>query len=324
MIERALHFACVLALAAAVHAAWAQSSHRVPVVGFLMLSAPPNDNPAQGLRKGLRELGYVEGENIRIEYRYAHGKHEQLPSLARELADLKVDVIVTGAEPIARVIQRTASTIPVVGVFFDNDPGASGLVQSLSHPGGNVTGISTLEADLVAKRLQLLREALPKVSKVAVFWDAYSKRQLEGLLPAGRSLGIELDSIELHAPYDFAAAFRAAKKRQAGAVAVLFSPVFFTQRAQLGRMALEAGLPTISQDDAWVVSGGLISYGPSVADTFARAAYYVDRLLKGAKAGELPIEQVSVLKLAVNLKTAKALGVTVSESVLLRADEIIR
>jgi len=324
VIRRFRQSAFAFALAASVAAVPAQQPNRIPVVGFLMLSAAPNEGPAQGLRRGLRELGYVEGQTIKIEYRYAHGKQEQLLPLARELVDLKVDVIVTGAEPIVRVAQRASRSIPVVVALFDNDPVASGLVSSFSHPGGNVTGISTLQSDLVAKRLELLKEALPKVSRIAVFWDSYSKRQLDALQPAGDALGIELHAIELHAPYDFAAAFRAARKKQAGAVMVLFSPVFYEERARLAALALEAGLPTITQEESWVISGGMISYGPTVADAFARTAYYVDRLLKGAKAGELPIEQPAELKLTVNLKTANALGVTIPESILLRADEVIR
>jgi len=324
MIRRFLRSVVAFTLAALAAPAWTQQPSSVPVVGFLMLSATPDESPAQGLRKGLHELGYVEGQNIRIEYRYARGNQELLLPLAHELADLKVSVIVTGADPIARVSLSVASSIPVVVVLFDNDPVASGLVASLSHPGGNVTGIFTLQPDLVAKRLELLKEALPKVSRVAVFWDSYSKRQLDALRSAGGSLGIELHPIELRAPYDFAAAFRAAKKRRAGAVVVLFSPVLWEGRSQLAKMALEYGLPTISQDESWVMSGGLISYGPPVVESFARAAYYVDRLLKGAKAGDLPIEQSTKFKLMVNLKTAKALGVTIPDSILLRADEVIK
>jgi putative ABC transport system substrate-binding protein len=322
--RHSLFLAIALTLAAWAIGAWAQQPERVPVVGVLLLAAGPGEGPAQALRKGLRQLGYIEGQNIRIEYRYAQGQADRLAPLARELADLKVDVIVTGAEPIVRVIQQATGTIPIVIVLNDHDPVASGLITSLRRPGGNITGVVGLQSELVGKRLELLKETLPKVSRVAVFWDAYSQRQLDAMPQAARSLGLEFESIELRAPYDFQAAFKAAKATKAGAVMVLFSPVFYMQRARIAALALQAGLPTMNQEESWVAAGGLISYGPTVADTFERAAYFVDRLLKGAKPNDLPVEQATSFKLTINARTAKALGLTIPQSILLRADEVIR
>ena len=322
--KRSLILAGALTVAASPAAVWAQQSDQVPVVGILMVTAGPNEGPSQGLRKGLRQLGYVEGENIRIEYRSAQGQADRLARLAQELAALKVNVIVAGTEPAARAIQQATGTIPIVAVLSDHDPVASGLVNSLSRPGGNITGVFTLQSELVGKRLELLKEVLPKLSRVAVFWDIYSQRQFDELQQAARSLGVQIQSIALRDPYDFKAAFRVAKQKKVGALIVLFSPVFYRERAQIAALALEAGLPTMNQEESWVTAGGLISYGPTIADTFGRAAYFVDWLLKGAKPSDLPVEQATGFKLTVNLRTAKALRLSIPESILLRADEVIR
>ena len=322
--KHSLFLACALIFTASATAVWAQQVDQVPVVGFLMLAAGPAEGPVQGLRTGLRQLGYLEGQNIRIEFRSAQGQADRLVPMARELVALKVNLIVTGAEPIARVIRQASDTIPIVVVLNDHDPVASGLVTSLSRPGGNITGVVSLQSELVGKRLELLREVLPRVSRVAVLWDSYSERQFGELQQAARSLPVQFQSIELHPPYDFQAAFRAAKQKKAGAVVLLFSPVFYRERAQIAALALEARLPTIAQEESWVAAGGLISYGPTIADAFGRAAYFVDRLLKGAKPSDLPIEQATSFKLTVNLRTAKALRLTIPQSILQRADEVIR
>lgn len=324
MTRRFILLALALNFAGLTAVVWAQQPNHVPVVGVLMMASGPDDGPAQGLRKGLRDLGYIEGRNIRIEFRSAQGQADRVVGLAQELAELKVDVIVTGAEPLARAAQQATRTIPIVVVLSDHDPVASGLVSSLSRPGGNITGVVTLQSELVGKRLELLKEALPKVSRVAVFWDPYSQRQFDALQQAARTLGIQIQSIELKAPYDFKAAFGVAKQKKADAVVVLFSPVFYRERARIAALALEARLPTMYQEESWVIAGGLLSYGPTNAHTFGRAAYLVDRLLKGAKPNDLPVEQATTFKLTVNLKTAKALGITIPQSILVRADEVIR
>jgi ABC-type uncharacterized transport system substrate-binding protein len=324
MTTRSLCLAIAVSFAAWTMDVWAQQPDQVPVVGVLMVTAGPRDGPGQALRDGLRQLGYVEGQNIKIEFRSAQGQADRLVRLAQELVELKVNVIVAGTQPAARAAQHATSTVPIVAVLSDHDPVASGLVNSLSRPGSNITGVFARQSELVGKRLELLREVLPRLSRVAVFWDSYGQRQFDELQQAGRSLGVHIQSIELRDPYDFKAAFRVAKLKGADALIVLFSPVFYRERAQIAALALKAGLPTMSQEESWVVAGGFMSYGPTIASTHGRAAYFVDRLLKGAKPGDLPIEQATGFKLTVNLRTAKALRLTVPKSIVLRADEMIR
>jgi putative tryptophan/tyrosine transport system substrate-binding protein len=302
----------------------AQERERVPIVGVLTASAGPDDPSVQALREGLRELGYVEGRNIRFEYRAAQGQAERLPQLAKQLVALKSDVIVLGNEEALRAAQQATSAIPIVMIFLGDDPVAAGLIDSLSRPGGNVTGVAVGRRELVGKRLELLKDLLPGVSRVAVLWDAYGRGQLDQLAPAARSLGLQLQLIELQAPYDFKAAFQAAKKRAVGAVLLMFSPVFNQQRHEIATLSVEYRLPAISANPNLAKAGTLMSYGSDNVAAFGRAAYFVHRLLKGAKPAELPVEQAVTIKLIVNLRTAKAIGVVVPESILLRTDEVIR
>jgi putative ABC transport system substrate-binding protein len=324
-----------VALAMVAGVAAAQQSEKIPTVGVLMLAAGPHDTVVEAFRGGLRELGYVEGRNIRIEHRSALGKIELLPQLAEELVGNGVQVIIAGAVAPARAAREATDTIPIVVAFHDYDPVAAGLIERFNRPGGNLTGVFGRQSDLAGKRIELLRELLPRVSRVAVLWDAssgdvsrgeVSRMQRDELEPLARAAGLELQLIEVGAPYDFQAAFKAAKAKKAQAVMVLFSPVFYSSpwRARLAQAALAARLPTIFQDSDNVKAGGLISYGSDVSDTWGRAAYFVDRVLKGAKPQDLPVERVSEFKLVVNLKTAKALGLTIPQSILLRADEVIR
>ena len=324
-----------VALVTLATVAAAQQSSKVPAVGVLMLAAGPHDTVVDALRRGLRELGYVEGRNIRIEHRSALGNVELLPQLAEELVGLGVDVIVVGALAPARAALQATNTVPIVVAFYDYDPVVTRLVDSFSRPGGNVTGVFGRQSELAGKRIELLRELLPRVSRVAVLWDAssgegsrgeVSRMEHEELEPVARSAGLSLQLIEVRAPYHFQTAFKAARTKKVEAVMVLFSPVFYSSpwRARLAQAALAARLPTIYQDPDNVKAGGLISYGGDVVDTWGRAAYFVDRVLKGAKPEDLPVEQVSKFRLVVNLKTAKALGLTIPQSILLRADEIIR
>ncbi len=302
----------------------AQERAKVPVVGVLMVIALPEDPVLPAIREGLREFGYVDGSNIRIERRAAQNHMDRLPALARELVDLGADVIVVGGEPTARAARQASSTLPIIIISFDHDPVASGLIDSFSRPSGNVTGVFSRTSELVGKRLELLREALPNASRVAVFWDSASARQLAAVEPSTRALGLDLERIELRGSYDYAAAFSAARKQGAQAVVLLFSPMFTQQRVQIASLALERKMPTMYQEEIPVKAGGLMSYGPSLAEMFGRSAYYIDRLLKGAKVSDLPVEQASKFRLVVNLKTAKALGLTIPQSILLRADEVVR
>ena len=314
----------LFALGAAPLAAWAQQPGKVPVVGSLMVSAGPYDSVMEALRSGLRELGYVDGRNIRIEHRSAGGNPDRLPQLATELVQLKVDVIVAGVEASLRAAQQATGTIPIVMVAYDFDPVGVGLIANLSKPGGNITGMSTLQSELIGKRLEVLEEALPGARRVAVFWDGYSRPQLDALTAAARSLGVELRPVELRAPYNFGEAFKAARRQKVRAVFFLFSPVFYVERRRIAALALENRLPAMHDYSDFVEAGGLISYGPNREDTYGRAAYFIDRILKGAKPGDLPIEQPTKFELVVNLKTAKALGITFPESILVRADEVIK
>jgi putative ABC transport system substrate-binding protein len=288
-----------------------------------MLTASPNDPIIERIRRDLRSLGYVDGQTIRIEYRGAQGQVDRLPQLAKELVDLKADAIIVGAESFARAAKQATTTVPIVMVAFDYDPVAAGLVDSLNRPGGNVTGIFPRTSDLVGKNLELLKELLPRVSRVAVLYDALWTRQLEALKPAAHSLGAQLQLIEVRAPYDYNAAFKEATKK-VDAMMVLSSPHSYVARDQIANLALKYKLPTICQSDPLVRAGGLISYGPDLVATFGRTAYFVDRVLKGDSPAGLPIEQPTQYLLVVNLKTAKALGITIPESILARADELIR
>ena len=305
--------------------AWPQAN-KIPVIGVLMVSAGPEDPIFQSMRAGMLERGYVKDRDYRIEHRTARGQVERLPQLARELVDLKVDVIVVSLEPVVRILKGLTSTIPIpiVIVSYDHDPVASGFVVSLGRPGGNITGIASRIPDLVGKRLEILKETLPGVNRVAVFWDAFSRGQLDKLAPAARALGIELERIELTGNYDIESAYILAEQRKCAATFMLLSPRFFVRRMEFEPLALKHRLPTAHYDETVVKRGGLMSYGPSNADLFKRAAYFIDRIFKGTAPKDLPIEQEEGLKLVVNQKTAKALGIKVPESILLRADEVIR
>src|SRR5258708_2158730 len=276
------------------------------------------------MRKGLRELGYLEGRDFRIEDRRAEGRLDQLPRLAEELVRLKVDVIVTGTVLSTRAAKLATSTMPIVAIFPDHDPVASGLIESFNHPGGNITGLTVRGSQLAGKRLELLKEMLPDLSRVPHLWDPVGQPDIKQPEIPARSLHIELRLVEVNAPYDFDAAFSVAKRKKAGAVVLLGSPQVYIRRVQLGALALKHKLPVFCSFRDTTEAGGLVSYGTDVFYAFHRAAYFIDRLLKGAKPSDLPFEQSDTIKLVVNLKTAKGLGITIPESILLQADEVFR
>ena len=324
MIRRRLLFALASALTLLGTPAWAQQPKTMPVVGVLLTHASLNDPVVQRLRAGLHEFGYEEGRNIRLEVRTAAGQVDQLQPLAEELVRLNSDVIVVANMAGARAAQQATHTIPIVITGFTPDPVATGLAESFGRPGGNVTGLYSLPSELDGKRLEILKEALPDVSRVAVFWDAFSRSQVGEVQRAAQSLGVRLQLIEVRGPQDLATAFKDAKRKKAGAVMLLWSPVFYVHVSEIAVLGFDAKLPTVSALNTAVEAGTFISYGADVFDNFRRAAYFVDRLLKGAKASELPIEQPTKFRLVINLKTAKALGITIPESILQRADEVIR
>ena len=323
MRRRVLLLALALTPSVAVVPAWAQHPARIPVVGMLVTHAVASD-PGNALRTALRPFGYEDGRNIRLEILTAQGQLDRLPGLALELIRKNVDVIVCPNEVSVRAARQATRTIPIVMQGFFVDPVAAGLVDSFGRPGGNVTGIYTLSPELLSKRLELIMEALPAISLVALFQDPFFPAQIGELNRAAESLGMRLELIEVRDPLDFEPAFKAAKRKKVGAVVLLGSPMWYVHRTRVSALALDARLATVAMIDQAVEAGALMSYGQDLSEVWARTAYYVDRLLKGAKPGDLPVEQVSKLRLAVNLKTAKALGVNIPESILLRADEVIR
>jgi putative ABC transport system substrate-binding protein len=277
------------------------------------------------LRQGLRELGYVEGDNLAITYQFADGKPDRLPGLAAELVRLKVSVIVTEGTTATRFAKEATSTVPIV-MAQDPDPVGTGFVASLARPGGNITGLSNFRAELAGKRLELLKETMPRLARVAVLGTATTPGTPQALSETERAAegrGVQLLYLEVRGGDELEAAFRAASKGRAEAILVLASPVFLSRRAQLADLALQSRLPTMYYTTEFVRDGGLMSYGVSATDLFRRAATYVDKILKGARPGDLPVEQPTKFELVINRKTATALGLTLPPSVLARADEIL-
>ncbi|HYA28691.1 MAG TPA: ABC transporter substrate-binding protein [Acidobacteriota bacterium] len=306
--------------------AHAQQPSRVHRVGHL--SAGSGLGIAdEAFRKGLRELGYIEGQNLAIEWRFAEGKLDRLPGLAADLVRSKVDVIIVSSTQGALVAKKTTQTVPVVFAIAD-DPVESGLVASLARPGGNATGVTDLAGDLAGKRLELLKETLPKVSRLGVLvWrpdgpgNAAEKNEIE---LAARALAIKLQPVEIRAPNDLQAGFSAIIKASANAFMGLTDTRFAGYRQQVVDLSLKRRLPAVYQDRLFVDAGGLMSYGTNRIEWRGRVAYYVDRILKGAKPADLPVERPSKFELVINLKTAKQIGVTIPPNVLARADRIIK
>jgi putative tryptophan/tyrosine transport system substrate-binding protein len=303
--------------------AQAQKVGKVYRIGFLRAGQPPKPW-VEAFQQGLRERGYVDGQNVVVEFRFTDGSFDQLPRLAEELVRLKVDVILASAAPPALAAKKATTSVPIVFVNVF-DPVELGLIPSLGRPGGNITGLSTISADLAGKRLETLRELVPKLRRVAVLWDPSNPSnpiQLKGAEVAARTLGLQLQPAPVQGPSDFDAAFKAA--RGANGLLLLDSPLFITHRARLAGLAATSRLPAISGLRDLVEVGGLMSYGVDFPDSFRRAATYVDKILKGAKPGDLPVEQPTKFDLAINLKTARALGLTIPPSLLARADEVIQ
>ena len=316
-------------LLAAPLAAGAQQAAKVYRIGLLG-GSPPNSPGGrrawEGFFQGMRELGYVEGQNILVEGRFYGDHTERLPVLAAELVQLRVDVIVAGATPAPEAAQRATTTIPIV-MATHTDPVGSGLVASLAKPGKNVTGLSTLGPELVGKRLQLLKEAVPGISRVAVLSNPTDTSQallLREAQVAARSLKVQLQVLEARAPSEFAGAFSAMTKERAGGVIIFTSSMFYNERTRIAELATRSRLPAIYSVKDFAEAGGLMAYGVNLGESFRRAATYVDKILKGAKPADLPVEQPTKFELVINLKTVKALGLTIPQSLLLRADEVIQ
>jgi putative ABC transport system substrate-binding protein len=303
--------------------ALSQTRQRTPAIGVPLIYAGPEDPIVTALREGLRERGYVDGENIRIEHRFGEGKIERLGDLIDDLVRAKVDIFVAGAVPIARALHNASASTPIVFVAWDYDPLTTGLVESLSRPGGNVTGIYSRSTETLGKRLQLLKELIPRMNRIAVIYDRWGKSQVPLLQAPARELGLQVHPVELDEPYDYQAAFSTARSSKAQAALVTFSPHFYVHRAEMARAAVDASLPTSFADESGVRAGGLMSYGPNPPKTWKRASYFIDRILKGDKPSELPMEQPQVFRFVLNVRTAKALRIAIPQALLMRADEVI-
>jgi ABC-type uncharacterized transport system substrate-binding protein len=311
----------------AAQAQQAGTVFRIGVLGAFPPTTDPEDARLwQGFLQGLRDLGYVESQNVVIVGRYSEGRNERLPALAADLVRLKVDVILAGAgTPGASAAQRATSTIPIV-MTIPGDPVGSGLVASLARPGRNVTGLSTVAPDLVAKQMQLLKEVVPTMSRVAVLSNPTNPSHATSLKEAevaARSLRVQLQSLRARAAGELDSVFVAAAKESANALIVIGDGIFFGQRARIAELTAKSHLPSIFMEREHASAGGLMAYGPDFLDNMRRAAYYVDKILKGAKPGDLPIEQPVKFQLVINLKTARALGLTIPPSLLQRADQVI-
>jgi putative ABC transport system substrate-binding protein len=322
-----LALAAVGVLIAAPATASAQPVGKVYRIGVILTASPDEvRGVATALDDGLRELGYVEGRNILVERRFAEGTPERLPALAAELVRLNVDVIVTGSNPVIVAVKQATATIPVV-MAVSRDPVGSGFIASLARPGGNITGLANDPApEILGKNLELLKEAVPKASRVALLWNPAQpgaetyRRAVES---AARKLGVTLQPVEARRRDELEPAFAAMVRERANAVMVLPDSVFFSARSRIVDLAVKHRLAAMYAQRDYPVSGGLMSYGPNITDQFRRAAVYVDRILKGARPGELAVDQTATFELVINLKAAKAIGLSIPQSLRLRADRLI-
>jgi putative tryptophan/tyrosine transport system substrate-binding protein len=316
----------VVLLAVAVMAD-AQQPTKIPRIGYLSATSPSaNLARIEAFRQGLRELGYVEGKNIVIEWRYAEGKLDHVRELAAELVRLKVDVIVTAGPASTRPAKEATLTTPIVMAQV-NDPVGNGFVASLARPGGNITGLATLAPEISGKQLELLKEIVPRISRVAVLGNSTEPGNAQALreveLAAG-TFGVQLQHLDVLGPKDIETAFRAATKGRADALLVLASPVLNDQRTHIADLALKSRLPAIYPQTEYMEAGGLMYYGASTSDLFRRAATYVDKILKGVKPADLPVEQPKKFEFIINLKAAKQIGLRIPPNVLARADKVIK
>ncbi len=325
MVFRALGLIVTLAILWGPLAADAQPAGKVWRIGIL--GNTPASTAWEAFRQSLRQHGYVEGQNIVVEARWSEGRIERFPGLAAELVRLKVDVIVAASTPGVQAAKQATSTIPIV-IAAAADPVGMGLVASLARPGGNVTGLSFLSTlDTRGKWLEILKEAVPKVSRVAFLWNSTSPieaRSLDAMQTPARALGLALRPVEARGPNEFEGAFAVMTRDHADALIAMDSHLNVTYRTPIVALAAKHQLPAMYGFREFVEAGGLMSYGPDLSENFRRAAVYVDKILKGAKPGDLPVEQPTKFELVINLKTAKALGLTIPQSILIRADEVIQ
>jgi putative ABC transport system substrate-binding protein len=305
-----------------------QVSDSARIVGLISYAATADDPSYKAFREALRELGYMEGRSIRVEFRTAQGQEDRLPTIANELARLKVDVVVLGNSRAARAVRDAMPNTPIV--IVSSDPLGTGLIKNLSRPEGNITGLSTMTTDLTAKRVQLLKETLPRLTRLGVLWNPtnppspFQAKIIEDLKAAATSLGIELRMATAATVQQFRSAINEISRAQVQALYLVENPMFYAHRKALATLALQFRLPAIYGTKLFADDGGLMSYGANYSDQARRAAAYVDKFLRGTKPEDLPVEQATELQLVVNLRTAKALGVTIPQSVLGRADEVLQ
>ena len=308
----------------------AQQPKKVHRIGYLSpFDAARESTRSEAIRLALRDVGYIEGQNIAIEYRYADGKRDRVPALAAELVRLKVDIIVAaGGIATARAAKNATETIPIIMVGQGSDPVEAGLIESLARPGGNITGVTNLGSELGGKRLELLKEAVPKVARVAVLYDPAAPGttpEVKEVLPvAARALKLNIQTWEIRAADDFERVFAALNKQRPDGLSVSRGPLMDTNQKRTIGFALKSRLPSVYGSRGAVEAGGLMYYGADVTESYRRVAYYVDRILRGARPADLPVEQPAKFELVINLKTAKQIGLTVPPSVLARADRVIR
>ena len=316
----------VLGTSATFRMARAQPGPKLPIIGILASGQPRTASPYPALERALRELGLVDSQTVRIEFRMAEGRIERLPGLAVELARSNVDVIVAGGNLASLQAARHASdAIPIVMIAVDYDPIATKMVSSLNRPGGNITGVFVRQIELTAKRMELLKEIAPKATRVVMLSDPFSTEQLKAAESAARALGVRLQSVEFRTPpYDYASALASAAKDGAGAALVAITPVMFRERAQIAEIAARQRIPTMFPLPEFADAGGLIAYGASLDATFASAAPYIEKIIKGVKPADLPVEQPKYFELVVNGKVAQSMGVTVPPAILLRANRVIQ
>jgi putative tryptophan/tyrosine transport system substrate-binding protein len=313
-------------LAAASVTAQAQPTTKPPRIALIMADAAGADARVDAFQQGLREHGYIEQKNLTIDYRYADGKEERLQKILAELIASKVEIIVTDGTAVTRAAKSATKTTPIV-MASDGDPVGNKFVTSLARPGGNITGLTNLLAGLSGKRLEIFKDALSGSSRFGILWNPDNPASMTGLKEtqaAARSLGVQLQELEVREPNDYQNALEAAGKGRVAGVTVISDSVMFVHRAQLLDLAAKHKIPTMHTQSLWVESGGMFSYGPYFPDLFRRAAIFVDKILKGAKPADLPVEQPTKFELVINLKTAKQIGLTIPPNVLARADRVIK
>ena len=320
---------CAIPLALCSSAAQAQQSGKISRIGYVrVVGVPSIPGPnVEAFRQGLKDLGYVEGKNILTEFRYAEGKPDRVPSLVAELVRLKVDILISGDDTTLRAAKEATKTIPIVMVI-NQDPVATGLVDSLARPGGNITGISRLTRELSGKRLELLTEVVPGIVRVGILWDVTAEGpniSFKEYESAARALKIQLQSLEVRSPDpDLGGAFQSAVKGRASALITIGNSLLNRYRKQIANYAIKHRLPSMYESSQWIEPGGLISYSSNDAESYRRAAWVVDKILKGTKPADIPVEQPTKFELVINLKTAKQIGLEIPQSVLFRADRVIK